>query len=333
MFTSTRMKSLSAACVLALALAPKPALAQGTAAAEALFNEARKAMDAKDYDTACKRFRESNRLDPAVGTMLNLATCEERRGRLATAWELFRGALEKLPPSDPRRDYAKAQVDRLEPRLPHVTLTLGANAPAETKVKDGETSYSGAAFGLPLPVDPGKHELVVEAPGCESRTLDVEIREAATMTIEITPGPPKAEPAPTGEAPASNPADVRVSSSAGGDTGGGFGKKQIGFIVGGVGVVGIGVGITTGIMALGKKSTTDEQCSDAMQRCTQEGHDAASAGRTLAAVSTVGWIVGALGVGAGVYLILTSNGEKGPVTALETRAVPGGAALSVTRRF
>ena len=35
----------------------------------------------------------------------------------------------------------------------------------DTKVRDGEAEYSGAAFGLPLPVDPGKHELVIEAQG------------------------------------------------------------------------------------------------------------------------------------------------------------------------
>lgn len=331
MFRSSSLKSLSAACVVCLSLASKPAAAQGTAAAEALFNEARKAMDAKDYDTACKRFRESNRLDPAVGTMLNLATCEDRRGRVATAWELFRGAFEKLPPSDPRHDYAKAQVDRLEPRLPHVTLALAAGAPADTKVKDGETVYSGASFGLPLPVDPGKHELVIEAPGRETRTLSVEIREAATMTIEIAPGIEKVETGAGGETPQPAQGDVQVSAA--GANSGGFGKKQWGFVAGGVGLVGIGVGITTGIMALGKKSTADEQCSDALQRCSQEGHDAASSGRTLAAVSTVGWIVGALGVGAGAFLILTSDGEKGPVTALETRPVPGGAALSLKHLF
>jgi hypothetical protein len=86
-------------------------------------------------------------------------------------------------------------------------------------------------------------------------------------------------------------------------------------------------------MALGKKSTAQDNCSDSLQRCNQEGHDAATAGRTLAAVSTVGWIVGALGVGAGAYLILTSNGDKAPVTALETRVLPGGAALSVSHSF
>jgi len=270
-------------------------------------------------------------LDPAVGTMLNLAVCEEKRGRLATSWDLYRGAYEKLPPNDARRDYAKAQVDRLEPRLPHLTMTLAVGAPAGTKVREGDTEYSGAAFGLPLPVDPGKHDLVVEAPGRESRTVSVELAEGGNATVDIAPGPEKPlapTDATTGGAGAAN------TTAPGQESSSGFGRKQLGFVIGGVGVVGLGVGLTTGLMALGKKSTTDSQCVDALQRCSPEGHDAASAGRTLAAVSTVGWIVGALGVGAGAYLILSSGSDKGgSSTALETRVVPGGAALAIRRRF
>lgn len=334
MLSSRSTKAFAASCVLAAVLASQPARAQGTAAAEALFNEAKKAMDAKDYDTACKRFRESNRLDPAVGTMLNLAVCEERRGHLATSWDLYRGAYEKLSPSDPRHDYAKAQVDRLEPRLPHVTLTLAPGAPADTKVRDGETEYSGAAFGLPLPVDPGKHDLIVEAPGRESKTMTVDLLEASTTTIEIVPGPEKAGGPGAAEAPAGQPSSGGTVAQ-GGDTGshGGFGKKELGFVIGGIGIVGISVGITTGVMALGKKSAAEDGCPAALQLCSPAGHDAATAGRTLAAVSTVGWIVGALGVGAGVYLVLTSDGDKGTVTALATEVLPGGAGVSVNRRF
>ena len=53
--------------------------------AEALLQEGRKAMDEKDYDKACQLLRESNRLDPTPATKYNLANCEEKRGRLATA--------------------------------------------------------------------------------------------------------------------------------------------------------------------------------------------------------------------------------------------------------
>ncbi|MFO0567610.1 MAG: hypothetical protein U0263_18270 [Polyangiaceae bacterium] len=59
-------------------------MAQGrdATAAEALFNAGRDAVKAGDYPTACAKFRESNRLDPAPGTVLNLADCEEHLGHV-----------------------------------------------------------------------------------------------------------------------------------------------------------------------------------------------------------------------------------------------------------
>src|SRR4051794_38040553 len=72
------------------------------AAAEVLFHDAREAMKANQYALACSKFEESQRLDPAPGTLLNLAECEEKRGRLATAWQYLKHALDSLPANDDR---------------------------------------------------------------------------------------------------------------------------------------------------------------------------------------------------------------------------------------
>ena len=81
--------------LVALLLAAPSVLAQGRdpAAAEALFTEGRKAFDAGDYRIACARFAESQRLDPAVGTLINLAACNEKLDNLALAWETWQQAL------------------------------------------------------------------------------------------------------------------------------------------------------------------------------------------------------------------------------------------------
>jgi hypothetical protein len=315
-----RLYSVALAALLAGAL-PRTAAAQSTAAAEALFNDGRNAMEAKDYVTACQRFRESNRLDPAVGTLLNLGVCETSRGRVATAWELFRAVSEKLATDDPRRDYVTKQLAEIEPRLPHLVLTLASGAPADTKAREGDAEFANAAFGVPLPMDPGKHTFLVDAPGYESRTIDVELAEGKQQSLEIAPGaalPPTAAKVPAG-ALAPSPTDEKKK---------GHDTRLLGFIVGGVGVAGLGVGLTTGVMALGKKSTTDSQCSSTLNVCTAEGRDAASSGRTLAVVSTVGWIVGGLGVGAGAYFILTSTPKSG-----QTALVTDGTSMRVMRTF
>src|SRR5262245_61414545 len=79
-----------------------PAFAEDRAAAEALFQAGREAMDARDYKTACERFEESHRLEPTAGALLNLANCREKLGELATAWQRFQEAIQKLPAGDNR---------------------------------------------------------------------------------------------------------------------------------------------------------------------------------------------------------------------------------------
>src|SRR4029078_12457123 len=59
------------------------------AAAQALFDQARQLVSEVKCSEACPKFEESQRLDPGSGTLLNLADCYERQGKLATAWTKF----------------------------------------------------------------------------------------------------------------------------------------------------------------------------------------------------------------------------------------------------
>ena len=276
------------------------AAAQSAASAEALFREGRAAADAGDHRVACEKFHESNRLDPAPGTMLNIADCEEKQGHLATAWTFYRAVLQQLPPSDERSALAKTRAQALEPRLPKLTVRLAPNAPADSRVLRDGVELKGASLDTALPVDPGRHLIEVSAPGHASRVYQFSLDEGEKRTREVEPG-------------------KRIDGETGGgvsaDTGSGSGKRTLGWVLGGVGVAGLAVGAVTGVMVLDRKSTVDDNC-DSQKRCNADGLDAADSGKTLGTVSGVSFIVGGVALAAGAWLVLSSDSQERPSTAL-----------------
>src|SRR5688572_25737334 len=116
MFARPLVRSLPLIVVAWFVAAPSAALAQQEGAAEVLFREARAAMRKGDVARACPKFAESYRLDPSLGTLLNLALCEEQQGRIVSAWTKFKHFLDSAPLSDKRREIARERVAELEPR-------------------------------------------------------------------------------------------------------------------------------------------------------------------------------------------------------------------------
>ena len=165
--------------------------AASVAAAEALFESGHEAMSQGDYDTACARFEESNRLDPAVGSLLNLAVCEEKRGRLATAWQLFKRVMSDLPAGDDRYPIAQRRASALRPRVPRLTLALESGASKQTTVRYLEAVLGQASFDVPLPFDPGDHTFYVSAPQREPREYHVTLGEGDQKVLTVGPGDPK----------------------------------------------------------------------------------------------------------------------------------------------
>src|SRR3954465_11558737 len=94
--------------------------------AQALFDDARRLMEKKRYAEACPKLAESERLDPGGGTLLNLALCHEKEGKLATAqWE-YNDAL-SLAIRDNRKDrqdIARAHLHLLQDRIPRLTVAV-----------------------------------------------------------------------------------------------------------------------------------------------------------------------------------------------------------------
>lgn len=305
------MWAVVSALVILAAAEPSRADARDPAAAEALFEEGRRAMDAKRFSEACDKFAESQRLDPAAGTLVNLAACRERTGELALAWEAWRQALQLLPSDDKRRPEVARRVATAEARVPRLAIRLAPAAPGNSSIRRDGIEVGPAARGSFIPVNPGEHEIVVEAPGRAERRYRVQLAEAERKTLEVEPGDPSAS-AETRSAPPPPPPSIRVERhpappSRTADTG--RTARTVGYVLGGVGLTGLVVGGVSGALALGKKNDMDAQCAERQGelRCSDAGLDAARSGNRWANVSTVSFAVGALALGAGAYLVLTNG--------------------------
>jgi hypothetical protein len=171
-----------ASVIALLTLLPAIAGAQTetkTAVADALYRQARDLMAAGDYARACPKFAESQRLDPATGTLLNLAACHEKQGRLATAWLEYSDAVfaARRDGREDRVAYAEERARALEPKLSRLTLLLAADADEPNlEIELDGASVGRAVIGAPTPVDPGSHTVRATAPGKKawSQTLQLE---------------------------------------------------------------------------------------------------------------------------------------------------------------
>lgn len=288
------------------------------AAAEALFQKGREAMAVEDYDAACQFFLESLSLDQAVGTVMNLATCEEKRGHLTASWERWHQALRLLDPSDDRVLFAEDQLTWISARLAHLTIRLtGANPKDITIRRDGVIVGAGS-LDQELPVDPGTHAVTVEGPRYELKRYTVTLESGGTAVLVVSPGPIKPLDAPKTE------------------------RNKMPQLVGalaafGVGAAGLTTAIVTGALLPGKDRKVERNCPN--QMCNEVGIATISQAQTLLALNTAGWIGAGLGIAGGTVLILTlpksKTGEQGEAAeATPAPAKSGGreasAALTLT---
>src|SRR6185295_11965790 len=158
-----------------------------SALAEQLFNQGRDLVKANNWAEACPKFEASLRYDPVLGTRLNLATCYEHIGKLASAWGLYRESIELARKAGDvkRRSYAQKQAAALEPRLPRLAVSAPAHPPEGFVVERDGTAIDPGAQGVALYVDPGVHEIAASAPGYEAFKRSVTSVEGKAETLAI----------------------------------------------------------------------------------------------------------------------------------------------------
>jgi hypothetical protein len=258
------------------------------AAAAALFEDGRKLMGKHQFEPACDKFAESQRLDPRLGTLLNLATCHREIGKTASAWAEFQEAAkqaeEKKQPQ--RQAFAQRSADELERELAHVVFDA-KEAPEGLAIQFGDKALGVGALGSKLPIDPGTYRLEVTAPGRKPYTTEVTVEEGPSSKSITIPNLERIATQPTEAAP--DETDDGLST-----------LQYAGLATGGAGVLFLGVSTVFGIVTFSEQGTVDEHCEG--QFCDQEGLDADDSAHTAAAVSTVTFIAGTALILGGVAM-------------------------------
>lgn len=309
--------ALAAVVVFAATLAARDAGAQakppGAAQSEvdravSLAHEGRSLYDQGQFGPALERFRAADRIAHSPVLSLYVARCERNLTHLVAARDAYLIVVNESlgpdasPPFVAAKDDAKRELAALEPRIPRVKVeTPGATA--TTRVQLDGVVIAETARAEALWVDPGDHVLS-RTDGGEPITRSFRAVEgAAVLVVDLgSSSSAPASPAPT-EAPA--------------DEGGGGGNIVPGLVVLGVGVVGLGVGIATGLVASSKTSAIEENCEDG--HCLRSDEANGETANNFATVSTISFIVAGAATAAGVVLLVTLGSDGGEESAQAER--------------
>ena len=286
--------------------------------AQALFEEARKLAEENRWGEACPKFAASQQFDPGAGTLLNLANCYEKNGQTASAWGSFKeaAAMAKQQQHAEWEALARARALAIEPTLSRLTILVPPESRVEgLEVKRNGVALASGAWGSPLPLDPQAHIVEATAPGRKKWVTTVTLApDGATSTVTI----------PTLEAAPEPPATEVAQASSGVSP-----QKITGVVIAGLGLVGLGIGSVTGLLAVSKAKDSRKLCPgstcnpDSAEQA--DGFRANEDARGLANISTFAFVIGGAALAAGGILFFTApRATVSPPSAARIRIAPAG---------
>jgi hypothetical protein len=332
-----RISVVAAVIALSSASIARAQTPQSSTIAEALFREGKRLLEEGKTAEACEKFAASQRVEPATGTLLNLAACREKQGKTASAWTEYFAALSNAVNAGDkiREKYAREKIASLEKQLHRVVIEM-ISPPASTSVSLDGATLAREALGTGLPLDPGEHLIEVKAPGYQTWSRKISLGPGAgTDRIEVPPLEPEGSKEPVAPPPQEPPPERRVEIAPRPSDSPGISKRTVGFMVGGAGVVSLGASIFFGIKTLGHASDRDERCASGQPCFDQAAFDAHHDAQVSQTWMFVTGGIGLAAVGVGTWLIVTSKKDEKKAASVYVipRASTNAASLDLIGRF
>ncbi|HEY5375699.1 MAG TPA: hypothetical protein VIK01_18600 [Polyangiaceae bacterium] len=289
--------------------------AETRTAARDLATQGGQAFDAGKYAEAADFFRRAHQLVAAPSIALMQARALAKLGQLLEAADIYEQTTRLKLADDAPEAYvtavrtARAEVEEVRTRLPRLKLTvLGTSRADGAQVTIDDKPTPDALLGVERPVDPGVHHFAVHVAGQTRAERDLTVVEGQSYQVELDAHPAQAVAAPT-DAPVAPERQASGSVNS---------RKALAYVGLGLGVVGLGVGTYTGLVALHHKSNLDSACHAG---CPASSASEIDSWRTNRTVSWLSYGVGIAAAGAGVLLLTLGKPNQEHVAV---RALPNG---------
>ncbi|HTJ40554.1 MAG TPA: carboxypeptidase-like regulatory domain-containing protein [Kofleriaceae bacterium] len=305
--------------VIAILLVATTARAQSAKkSAELLFEDGKRLLAAGNTAEACPKFEQSQKLDPAIGTLLNLAHCYEVAGRVSSAWTTYLDA-ETLAKAkkDKRAKAAHDLAAGLAAKVPKL-IVRATGAPAGAAITIAGAPLEASLVGAPVPVDPGSITIEATAEGYTPFTQTITLAAGATATVDVVLAkakgeepkpPPKIEtPPPKIDTPPPEKFDEPYVPPQEPTA---KGHRVLGWSLGAGGVVAIGGATAFALVARSDYNGAFDTgaCDKATRRCTPIGYRITNDARRDANIAGGVAAAGVVALAAGVYFLVTAPSD------------------------
>ena len=273
--------------------------------AESLFKQGKKLMGEKRYADACEAFEKSYKLDPGLGTQLNIAKCYEDWGKIGRAYLAYQAAEKAANEAkDPRTPKIRDLVAGLEPEVPHLTIKLPKDAPADLKVT--LDSRAVETLNEPFVVDPGPHTIEWTFRGAakkRSKIVAIDRGGESEVSLDVSPAKGGGGEGEIGGGGGDGDMQVDTQPEPARSRAPGRTQRMLGIALGGAGVVAIGVSSYLTLSARSDyNSALDTYCNGMKDNCDMTGLEITRDARSTANKATIVFLVGAAMVGGGAAL-------------------------------
>jgi len=319
-----------------------PVAAAQSAEAEVLFREGRKLIKSGKLAAGCDKLSASEKLEPSIGTLLNLGDCREKLGELASSWAAFRKAeamAKRAGGDDKRQLEAKKRAVALEPNLSN--LTIQVTSPVDgLVVRRAGLALEAGAWNTSVPVDPGSYQIIVEAPGYKPWRSDVTIlhkakRVVVIPTLERAPAAVAVVPAPVPITEETTPVILsrppeRAFAMRTVEPSSFTPERKLGLALGILGAGSIGAGVYFGMQTKDLQRDADARCP--LVVCADaEGLRLNNRAQQSATRANIFYVAGGISVAAAVVLFIVGGPEQR--TVVTPTAGSDQVGVSVAGRF